>query len=52
MNWKRGLKNGYVDMNQGTGVKQLDLTDFTNGLYVVTVSTATLSYTNKLEIVH
>ena len=48
----REIYNGYVDMNQGTGVKQLDLTDFTNGLYVVTVSTATLSYTNKLEIAH
>ncbi len=48
----REIYNGSVDMNQGTGVKQIDLTHFTDGLYLITVNTATLNYTNKVQISH
>ena len=48
----REVYNGSADLTQGTGVKQIDITQITNGLYLVTVSTATLSYTSKLEIAH
>jgi len=48
----REVYNGSADLTQGTGVKQIDLTQITNGLYLVTVSTATQTYTSKLEIAH
>ena len=40
------------DMNEGTGVKAIDMSSFANGLYIVTVKTATLSYSSKLQVQH
>jgi uncharacterized protein YjdB len=48
----RELYSSVINMQQGTGVKQIDLSTFANGLYLVTVKTGTISYTNKLQIQH
>ncbi len=48
----RELYNSTVDMNEGTGIKTIDMSSFANGIYVITVKTATISYTNKLQVQH
>jgi uncharacterized protein YjdB len=48
----RELYSATMNMTQGTGVKQIDLSAFANGLYLVNVKTSTISYTNKLQIQH
>jgi hypothetical protein len=39
-----------VNMNQGVGTTELDLSAMTNGLYIISVKSASLNYNNKLDI--
>jgi hypothetical protein len=39
-----------VNMNQGVGTTELDLSVMTNGLYMISVKSASLNYNNKLDI--
>jgi hypothetical protein len=48
----RTLMSNTIDMNQGTGTKQLDLTGLANGTYLISVKSASLDYTNKVQIAH
>ena len=48
----RELYKTAINMNQGTGVKQLDLSGFTNGLYMISVKSATINYNTKIQVQH
>ena len=41
-----------INMNQGTGNSQLDLSGLTNGVYLISVKSGTISYNNKIELQH
>lgn len=48
----RELLSNSFDMNEGPGVNTIDMSSFVNGLYIVTVKTATISYSSKLQVQH
>ncbi len=48
----REVYNATINMNEGTGSYAVDLSEFSNGLYLVKIKTATLDYDNKIEIQH
>jgi hypothetical protein len=48
----REMYNATIDMNEGTGIRAIDMSSFVNGLYIITVKTATISYSNKLQVQH
>lgn len=48
----RVLSNNMVTLTAGTGIKTIDMSSFANGLYMVSVKTATISYNNKLQVQH
>lgn len=48
----RGLYNNTVIMTAGAGINTIDVSSFANGMYVVSVKTATISYSNKLQVQH
>jgi len=48
----RVLYKTTINMNQGSGNKQIDLSAFTNGIYIVTIKSDNISYTNKIEVQH
>ncbi len=39
-----------LNVNEGTGVSQLDLSGLNNGIYMVNIKSASINYTNKIEI--
>ncbi len=39
-----------INMNEGTGISQLDLSGLTNGLYIINVKSNSVNYNNKIEI--
>ena len=41
-----------LDVNVGTGIKQLDLSSLTNGLYMISVKSASINYNSKIQIQH
>ena len=48
----RTVLNNKVEMNQGSGMKQLDLSGLANGSYVISITSASLNYTGKVQVVH
>ncbi len=48
----RVLYNTNVIMNQSTGAKQIDLSAFANGLYLVNVKSASIDYNSKVQVQH
>ncbi len=48
----REVYKSAISMNQGAGVTSIDLSALTNGLYMISVKSASLNYNNKLEIAH
>ncbi len=48
----RDVYNTTMNMTQGTGVKQVDLSGLTNGVYIVSVKSNSVNYTNKVNIQH
>ena len=45
----REIYKTVINMNEGTGIKQIDLSGFANGLYIITVKSGTINYNNKIE---
>jgi len=41
-----------INMNEGIGVSQLDLSGLTNGLYILTIKSGTINYNNKIQLQH
>jgi len=41
-----------VNMTQGTGMTAMDLSTLTNGIYMISTKSASLNYTNKIEVAH
>ena len=39
-------------LSNGSGVSAIDLSALNNGLYIISIKTATLNYNNKIEIQH
>ena len=48
----REVYKSVINMNQGAGMTSIDLSALTNGLYMISVKSASLNYNNKLEIAH
>ena len=46
----REIYKTVISMNEGTGVKQIDLSGFANGLYLITVKSSNINYNNKIQI--
>ncbi len=41
-----------INLTQGTGTSQIDLSALSSGVYMISIKSGTLSYNNKLELVH
>ncbi len=41
-----------INMTQGTGISQVDLSNLTNGTYLISVKSANINYNNKIELAH
>ncbi len=39
-----------INMNEGTGISQIDLSGLTNGLYMISIKSASINYNNKIQI--
>jgi uncharacterized protein YjdB len=48
----REIYRSAINMTQGTGVKQIDLSGFANGLYMISVRSASINYNNKIQVQH
>ena len=48
----REVYTSTIDLTQGTGAQQIDLSGVENGLYMISIKSASLSYNNKIEIMH
>ena len=48
----RDVYNATINMNEGTGSYGIDLSGFSNGLYIVKIKSASLNYDTKIEIQH
>ena len=48
----REVYNSTIVMTEGSGVSAMDLSSLNNGLYIITIKSAALSYNNKIEIQH
>ncbi len=48
----REVYSSAISFAAGTGVKTVDLSSFVNGLYIVSVKSATSSYTTKVQVQH
>jgi hypothetical protein len=48
----RTLMSNTINMNQGIGTKQLDLSILASGTYLISVKSASLDYTNKVQVTH
>jgi len=46
----REIYTATLMMNQGSGVNQVDLSNLTNGLYLISIKTASIDYNNKIQI--
>ena len=41
-----------INMTQGTGSSQLDLSELTNGMYMISIKSGDINYNNKIELQH
>jgi len=41
-----------ISMNQGNGASQVDLSNVANGVYLLSVKSATINYNNKIQLQH
>ena len=48
----REVYKSAINMNQGAGMTSIDLSALSNGMYMISVKSASLNYNNKLEIAH
>ncbi len=48
----REVYTATLNLTQGTGTSQVDLSGLTNGTYLISVKSANISYTNKIELAH
>jgi uncharacterized protein YjdB len=48
----REIYKGNINMTEGTGVSKLDLSQFSNGLYIISVKSGNINYNNKIQIQH
>ena len=48
----REVYTSTLTLTSGNGISPVDLSALNNGLYIISVKTATLSYNNKIEIQH
>jgi len=48
----RAVYNAMVNITAGAGAKQIDLSSFTNGLYVISVKSASVNYNSKIQVQH
>ena len=48
----REVYKNTISMTKGSGNAPVDLSAFTNGLYIVSVRSASINYTNKIQIQH
>ncbi len=48
----RQVYSSTITLSEGNGISALDLSAFNNGLYIISIKTATLSYNNKIELLH
>jgi hypothetical protein len=48
----REVYTSALNMTQGNGTSQIDLSGLTNGSYLISVKSATISYNNKIELAH
>ncbi len=48
----RELYRTAINFSAGTGAKTIDLSSFTNGLYLISVRSASSSYTTKVQVQH
>ena len=46
------LYNANFNMNEGSGMHQISLSELANGLYLVNVKSATINYNNKIQVQH
>ena len=48
----REVYKNTISMTKGSGNAPVDLSAFTNGLYIVSVRSASINYTNKIQVQH
>ena len=48
----RELYNSTINMTQGTGSKQIDMSNLANGTYMISVNAGSINYNNKIQIAH
>jgi len=48
----REVYKNTMKMAQGAGNTQLDLSNFTDGLYILTIKSGNINYTNKIQLEH
>jgi len=48
----RTVQSSVININTQTGRKQLDITGLNNGIYMISVRSATINYNNKIEVRH
>ena len=48
----REVYKSNIDMNAGNGTYSIDLTNMNNGLYVISVKSASINYNNKIQVQH
>ena len=48
----REVYKATIKMTTGSGVNQADLSELTNGIYLISVKSANISYNDKIEVQH
>jgi len=48
----REVYKSTIQMTAGSGISQVDLSGLTNGLYLISVKSASITYNNKIELQH
>jgi len=41
-----------INMTQGTGINQVDLSNLSNGLYLISINSGNINYNNKVDVRH
>jgi len=48
----REVYSSTINMTPGTGISQVDLSNLTNGTYLISVKSENINYNNKIELAH